>query len=69
MSYTIYPSCFQTSGQDVVFTCSPKAFSSSHQFPLAKVVHLFYYLGVNFCKSERRVMAGGVVGAQKYTPY
>ena len=69
MSYTIYPRCFQTSGQDVVFPCSSKGFSSSHQVPLAKVVHLFYYLGVIFCRSERRVMAGGVVGEQKYTPY
>ena len=54
--------------QDVVFASLSKAFGSSHQFPLAKVVHLFYYLGVNFCRSEHRVMAGGVVREQKYTP-
>ena len=32
--------------QDVVFAYLSKAFGSSHQFLLAKVVHLFYYLDV-----------------------
>ena len=31
--------------------------------------HLFCYLSENFCRSEGRVMAGGVADEQKYTPY